>query len=159
MNEKIRADGPLQDVFIHPLADVQSVHIGAGTRIWQFVVILPQARIGSECNICSHCFIEDGAVVGNRVTIKNGVSVWNGVTLADEVFVGPNVSFTNDKLPRSGNRNFRLLSTLVGRGASIGAGAVILPGLRIGQGAMVGAGSVVTKDVPDGAVVRGNPAR
>lgn len=158
MNEK-RADRVLKDVFIHRLADVQSAHIGGGTKIWQFVVVSVGVRIGTECNICSHCFIEDDVIIGNRVTIKNGVYLWNGITLADDVFVGPNVSFTNDKFPRSGNRDFRLLRTIIERGASIGAGAVILPGLRIGQEALVGAGSVVTRDVPDGAVVRGNPAR
>lgn len=148
-------DGPL----IHPLADVGAATIGAGTRIWQFVVILPQARIGRDCNICSHCFIESDVVIGDRVTIKNGVQVWNGARIGNDVFVGPNVSFTNDRLPRSMNRDFVAVPLHIGRNASIGAGAVILPGTRIGEGAMVAAGSVVTKDVPPGALVRGNPAR
>jgi acetyltransferase-like isoleucine patch superfamily enzyme len=145
--------------FVHPLADVQSKVIGANTRIWQFVVVLPRARIGSDVNICSHCFIENDVVIGDRVTIKSGVQLWDGLRVGDDVFIGPNVSFTNDRYPRSGNRNFEMLTTVIGVGASIGAGAVILPGLKIGPRALVGAGSVVTRDVPSGVVVSGNPAR
>jgi acetyltransferase-like isoleucine patch superfamily enzyme len=144
---------------IHELADVQSGDIGAGTRIWQYCVVLQGARIGADCNVCSHCFIEGGAVIGDRVTIKNGVQVWKGVVVGDDVFIGPNVTFCNDRYPTSGNRAFELLATEVCAGASIGAGATILPGIRIGKGAMVGAGSVVTRDVEDGAVVAGNPAK
>lgn len=144
---------------IHPLADVACTSIGSGSRVWQFVVILEGARIGRDCNVCAHCYVESGAVLGDRVTLKCGVHVWDGVTLEDDVFVGPNVCFTNDRHPRSGNRDFRLERTLVRRGASIGAGAVLLPGITIGAGAVVGAGSVVTRDVPDGATVIGNPAR
>lgn len=144
---------------IHPLSDVQSLHIGAGTRIWQYVVVLPEARIGSDCNICSHCFIENDVVVGDRVTVKCGVQLWDGLRIADDVFIGPNVTLTNDKQPESGNAAFVKLQTHIGNGASIGAGAVILPGLRIGGGAFVAAGSVVTRDVPDGKLVMGNPAR
>lgn len=145
--------------FIHALADCQSTDIGGGTRIWQFVVVLAGARIGASCNVCSHCLIEGDAILGDRVTVKSGVQVWNGVHLHDDVFVGPNVTFSNDRHPRSGHREFKLEPTVVERGASIGAGAVILPGLRIGAGAMVGAGAVVTRDVPPGATVVGNPAR
>lgn len=145
--------------FVHPSADVQATEIGVGTRIWQFVVVLPGAQIGADVNICSHCFVENDVVIGDRVTIKSGVQLWDGVTLGDDVFVGPNVSFTNDRLPRSGNRDFERLPTFIEDGASIGAGAVILPGLRIRTGALVAAGAVVTRDVPAGAVVRGNPAR
>jgi acetyltransferase-like isoleucine patch superfamily enzyme len=145
--------------FAHPLSDVQSAAIGPGTRIWQYVVVLPGARIGRDCNICSHCFIENDVSIGDRVTIKSGVQVWDGITLEDGVMVGSNVSFTNDRHPRSGNRSFELERTVVARDASIGAGAVLLPGLRIGAGATVGAGAVVTRDVPDGATVVGNPAR
>lgn len=145
--------------FIHPLSDVQTSDIGEGTRIWQFVVVLPGARIGANCNICSHCLIEGDVVVGNDVTVKSGVQLWNGVELGDGVFVGPNVTFTNDRHPRSGNRDFTLARTVVEAGASIGAGATLLPGIRIGAGAMVGAGAVVTRDVAPGTTVVGNPAR
>ena len=123
------------------------------------MVVLPGAVIGRDGNICSHCFIENKVVVGDRVTIKCGVQLWDGVTLEDDVFVGPNVTFTNDLQPRSRNAAAELLPTVVKKGASIGANATILPGLTIGEGAMVGAGSVVTKDVPSGVTVVGNPAR
>lgn len=146
-------------MFIHPSSDVQSKQIGEGTRIWQYVVILPGAVIGRDSNICSHCFIENKVVVGDRVTVKCGVQLWDGVTLEDDVFVGPNVTFTNDPQPRSRNAAATLLPTLVKKGASIGANATILPGLTIGEGAMVGAGAVVTKDVPPRTLVVGNPAR
>ena len=144
---------------IHPLADVQSISIGTGTRIWQFAVILPGAVIGNDCNICSHCFIENEVIVGNRVTVKNGVQLWDGLHIMDDVFIGPNVTFTNDRSPRSGRHDFELLRTVVEQGASIGAGAVILPGVRIGARSMVGAGAVVTKNVPPGITVVGCPAR
>ena len=146
-------------MFIHPSSDVQSKQIGEGTRVWQYVVILPGAVIGRDGNICSHCFIENQVVVGDRVTVKCGVQLWDGVTLEDDVFVGPNATFTNDREPRSRNASATLLPTLVKKGASIGANATILPGLTIGEGAMVGAGSVVTKDVPPRTLVVGNPAR
>ena len=146
-------------MFIHPSSDVQSKQIGEGTRIWQYVVVLPGAVIGRDGNICSHCFIENQVVVGDRVTVKCGVQLWDGVTLEDDVFVGPNVTFTNDPQPRSRNGGAKLLPTLVKKGASIGANATILPGLTIGEGAMIGAGSVVTKDVPPRTLVLGNPAR
>jgi UDP-2-acetamido-3-amino-2,3-dideoxy-glucuronate N-acetyltransferase len=144
---------------IHPSADVQSKQIGEGTRVWQYVVILSGAVIGRDGNICSHCFIENQVVVGDRVTVKCGVQLWDGVTLEDDVFVGPNATFTNDREPRSRNAGATLLPTLVKKGASIGANATILPGLTIGEGAMVGAGAVVTKDVPPRTLVVGNPAR
>jgi acetyltransferase-like isoleucine patch superfamily enzyme len=146
-------------MFIHPSSDVQSKQIGEGTRVWQYVVILPGAVIGRDGNICSHCFIENKVVVGDRVTVKCGVQLWDGVTLEDDVFVGPNATFTNDLEPRSRNDAAKLLPTLVKKGASIGANATILPGLTIGEGAMVGAGAVVTKDVPPRTLVVGNPAR
>ena len=146
-------------MFIHPSSDVQSKQIGEGTRIWQYVVILPGAVIGRDGNICSHCFIENKVVVGDRVTVKCGVQLWDGVTLEDDVFVGSNATFTNDLKPRSRNAAAQLLPTLVKKGATIGANATILPGLIIGEGAMVGAGAVVTKDVPPGCTVVGNPAR
>ena len=146
-------------MFIHPSSDVQSKQIGEGTRVWQYVVILPGAVIGRDGNICSHCFIENKVIVGDRVTVKCGVQLWDGVTLEDDVFVGPNATFTNDLQPRSRNSAAQLLPTVVKKGASIGANATILPGLTIGEGAMVGAGSVVTKDVPPRTLVVGNPAR
>jgi UDP-2-acetamido-3-amino-2,3-dideoxy-glucuronate N-acetyltransferase len=139
--------------------EVGSKQIGEGTTIWQFVVVLPGAQIGSECNICSHCFIENDVIIGDRVTIKNGVKIYDGVRIEDDVFIGPNVTFTNDRYPKSKNESYTRLDTWVEDGVSIGGGAVILPGIRIGAGATVGAGAVVTKDVPPGVTVVGNPAR
>jgi acetyltransferase-like isoleucine patch superfamily enzyme len=147
------------DHFVHPLADVQTTMVGSGTRIWQFVVVLPGARIGADVNICSHCFIENEVVIGDRVTIKNGVQLWDGLRVADDVFIGPNVSFTNDRYPRSRNQEAKLVQTVIEEGASIGAGAVICPGLNIGAGAMVAAGAVGVHDVPAGVTVVGNPAK
>jgi len=148
----------MKEIFIHATADVQTSHIGSGTTIWQNCVVLPGARIGKDNNLCAGSFIEGGATLGDRVTIKNGVQVFSGVTIGDDVFVGPNVSFTNDKSPRS-KKHVPPLATEVQNGVSIGAGAVILPGIVIGKGAMVGAGAVVTRDVPPYSTVVGNPAR
>lgn len=145
--------------FVHQTADVQIDAIGSETRVWQFVVILPGATVGAQCNICSHCFIEGGVTIGDRVTIKSGVQLWDGITVEDDVFIGPNATFTNDRFPRSRQYLAEPLKTSIGKGASIGAGAVILPGVSISPGAMVGAGAVVTKSVPPNAVVVGNPAR
>lgn len=146
--------------FIHPLADVQSTDIGDGTRIWQFAVILKGAKIGRDCNICAHTFIENDVVMGNNVCLKCGVYLWDGVRIGSNVFVGPNATFCNDLYPRAGVHDERrkLLPTIIEDGASIGAGAVILPGATIGRNAIVGAGAVVTKDVPAGVTVVGNPA-
>lgn len=144
---------------VDPSASVLSTNIGPGTKIWQFVVILPSALVGADCNICSHCFIENDVVVGNRVTIKNGVQLWDGLRVGDDVFIGPNVTFTNDKMPRSKQHPLSYLLTHIEAGASIGGGATILPGLKIGRKAMVGAGAVVTRSVPPNAIVVGNPAR
>ena len=142
----------------HPEGRVESSDIGPGTRVWAFAHILEGARIGADCNICDHTFVEGGAVVGDRVTVKCGVQLWNGVTLEDDVFVGPNATFTNDPFPRSRLLPLEFARTLVRRGASIGANATLLPGITIGAGAMVGAGAVVTRDVPPRAIVVGNPA-
>lgn len=144
---------------IHPSADVKSLTIGEGTTVWQFVVILAQARIGRGCNINAHCFIENDVVLGDRVTVKCGVYLWDGLRVADDVFIGPNATFTNDRLPRSKQYPESFPITVIESGASIGAAAVILPGLTIGAGAMIGAGAVVTHDVPARALVVGNPAR
>jgi len=144
---------------IHSLADCQNQNIPESTKVWQFCVVLPDAKIGENCNICSHCFIENDVVIGNNVTIKCGVQVWDGVELEDDVMVGANVSFTNDKYPRSHNKDWDMLRTKVCKGASIGAGATILPGITIGASSIIGAGSVVTRDVPAGEIWVGNPAK
>lgn len=144
---------------IHHFSDVHSLKIGTATRIWQFVVILSNARIGDDCNICSHVLIENDVIIGDRVTVKSGVQLWDGLRIEDDVFIGPNVTFTNDPFPRSKQYPATFAVTTVQTGASIGGGATILPGVTIGRHAMVGAGAVVTRSVPDYAVVVGNPAR
>ena len=145
---------------IHPQAAVDpAATVGAGTKIWQFAIVLGGARIGADCNLNAHTLVEGGAAIGDRVTLKCGVYIWDGVTLEDDVFCGPNATFTNDKHPRSRQRPTEFAQTVVERGASIGAGAVILPGVRVGAGAMIGAGAVVTRDVPAGETWLGNPAR
>ena len=144
---------------IHPLSDCKNINIPDNTSIWQFCVIFPDCQIGENCNICSHCLIENDVVIGNNVTIKSGVQIWDGITIEDDVFVGANVTFTNDKYPRSKNTDWELLPTLIKKGASIGAGSTILPGLTIGENAVVGAGSVATKNIPDGELWMGNPAQ
>ncbi|CAM2827814.1 acyltransferase [Helicobacter burdigaliensis] len=133
---------------IHKLADVQSENIGSGTKIWQFCVVLPKAIIGENCNICSHCFIENDVKIGNNVTIKCGVQIWDGIEIEDDVFIGPNVTFCNDKYPRSKQYPKEFSKTIIKKGASIGANATILPGITIGENAMVGAGAIVTKNIP-----------
>jgi UDP-2-acetamido-3-amino-2,3-dideoxy-glucuronate N-acetyltransferase len=150
---------PRENVFVHQLADVASNAIGRGTRIWQFVVVLPGAKIGTDCNICAHVFIENDVVVGNRVTIKSGVQLWDGLRVGNDVFIGPNATFTNDPFPRSKRYPDKYLETIIEDGASIGAGAVILPGLTIGAGAFVAAGAVVTRSVAPKSLVAGVPAR
>ncbi len=144
---------------IHPSADVQTAAVGEGTQIWQYVVVLPGARIGRDCNLNAHCLVENDVVIGDRVTLKSGVYLWDGTTVEDDVFIGPNATFTNDKFPRSRRKPEQFQRIVIRRGASIGANATILGGVTIGEDAIVGAGSVVTRDVPAGVVVRGNPAR
>lgn len=143
---------------IHSLSDVQTIKIGDNTRIWQYVVVLSGATIGSNCNICSHSFVENDVKIGNNVTVKCGVYLWDGIVLEDNVQIGPNVTFTNDKYPRA-KQAFELRRTTIKKNASIGAASVILGGITIGENAMIGAGSVVTKDVPANELWVGNPAK
>lgn len=143
---------------IHALADVQTHAIGADTLVWQFAIILKGAVVGNYCNINCHTFIENDVVIGNHVTVKSGVYLWDGITVEDFVFIGPNVTFTNDKVPRSKQYPTSFDRTVLKQGASIGAGATILGGVEIGRYALVGAGSLVTKSVPDFALVYGSPA-
>ncbi|HUA98717.1 MAG TPA: acyltransferase [Terracidiphilus sp.] len=147
--------------FLHPLALAESASIGAGTRVWAFAHVMAGAEVGSDCNLGEHAFIESGACIGSRVTVKNGVSVWAGVHVEDDAFLGPHCVFTNDPNPRAYIRKgpAALVETHVRQGATIGAGAVIVCGHEIGRCAFVGAGAVVIRDVPDFALVVGNPAR
>ena len=148
---------------LHKLSDVQTKNIGKGTTVWQYCVILSKAKIGKDCNICSNCFIEDDVVIGDRVVIKNGVYVFNAIHIENDVFIGPNVTFTNDKYPKSrqgvSDKKQNYPRTLICDGASIGGGSTILPGIRIGKKAIVGAGSVITKDVEDGEIIYGYSAK
>lgn len=130
---------------IHKMSDVQSSNIGKNTNIWQFCVVLPNAKIGDNCNICSHCFIENDVVIGDNVTIKCGVQIWDGITIEDNVFIGPNVTFCNDKYPKSKQYPKEFLKTIIKKGASIGANATILPGVVIGENAVVGWGLSLQK--------------
>ncbi|MDW2075378.1 WxcM-like domain-containing protein [Vibrio sp. 1863] len=145
-------------MMIHKLSDVQTNKIGEGTNIWQFCVVLADAEIGVEANICSNCFIENDVVIGDRVTVKSGVQIWDGTRIENDVFIGPNVTFTNDKYPRSKQYPEEFTKTIIKTGASIGANATILPGVTIGENALVAAGAVVTRNVPENAIVKGNPA-
>jgi UDP-2-acetamido-3-amino-2,3-dideoxy-glucuronate N-acetyltransferase len=149
----------MSDVFVHEQGLCETGEVGSGTRIWAFAHVLAGAKIGADCNICDGVFVEGGATVGDRVTVKCGVQLWTGVELEDDVFVGPNATFTNDRFPRSRQWLDEHPRAVVRAGASIGANATILPGVEIGRGAMVGAGAVVTRSVPPHAVVTGNPAR
>ena len=144
---------------IHPLSDCQNTNIPESTNIWQYCVVLPGAQIGENVNICSHCFIENDVKIGNNVTIKCGVQIWDGIELEDNVMIGSNVTFTNDMYPRAKNKDWKLLHTKVCKGATIGAGATLLPGITIGERAFIAAGSVVTKDVPAGELWMGSPAK
>lgn len=145
--------------FVHAQGLCESTHIGQDTRIWAFTHIMPNAVIGSNCNICDYVFIENEVLIGNNVTIKSGVQIWDGLVIEDDVFIGPNVTFTNDLFPRSKDYSAAFEKTIIRKKASIGANATILPGIEIGEMSMIGAGAVVTKSVPPKAVVVGNPAR
>ncbi|TKI07873.1 WxcM-like domain-containing protein [Martelella alba] len=147
------------NVFIHPLAICESKAIGANTRIWAFAHVLPGASLGGDCNVCDHVFIENDVRIGHRVTLKCGVQVWDGIRIEDDVFVGPNVTFTNDPFPRSKAYPPTFARTVIRKGASLGANSTILPGLTIGANAMIGAGAVVTRSIPANAIVAGNPAK
>lgn len=144
---------------IHPLADVQSQNIGKGTRIWQFCVVLSQAKIGNNCNICAQVLIENDVIIGDNVTVKSGVQIWDGARIEDNVFIGPNVTFTNDMYPKSQNKDFECKGITLRKGCSIGANTTLLPGIEIGENSLVGAGSVITKSVPAGEIWVGNPAK
>ena len=146
-------------VRIHPLSDVQSSNVGVGTQFWQFAIVLQGAKIGKYCNINCHTFIENDVEVGDYVTVKSGVYLWDGIRIEDHVFIGPNATFTNDQFPRSRRKPGAFKGAYLKNNASIGANATIVGAVRIGSYAMVGAGSVVTRDVPDHALVYGNPAR
>lgn len=144
---------------IHTLADCQNENIPESTNIWQYCVVLPGAVIGENVNICSHCFIENDVKIGDNVTIKCGVQIWDGIELEDNVMIGSNVTFTNDRYPRAKNMDWEMLYTRVCKGATVGAGSTILPGITIGERAFIAAGSVVTKDVPAGELWMGSPAK
>ncbi len=154
----IPRQGGFVSVFIHPKAICESATVGEGSRVWAFAHVFPHARIGRDANICDHVLIENDVVIGDRVTVKSGVQLWDGIDVGDDVFIGPNATFTNDPFPRSKHHIATYPRTTIEAGASVGGGAVILPGIRIGRSAMVGAGAVVTKNVPPFAIVRGNPA-
>jgi UDP-2-acetamido-3-amino-2,3-dideoxy-glucuronate N-acetyltransferase len=145
--------------FVHPNGICETADVGENTRIWAFAHILSGARIGRDCNICDHVFVENDVQIGDRVTVKCGVQLWDGISVGDDAFLGPNATFTNDPFPRSRQQPQSFSRTIVGPGASIGANATILPGISIGSHAMVGAGAVVVHSVPANAIVVGNPAR
>ena len=147
------------NVFVHPQGICESKQIGPRSRVWAFAHILSGAVIGEDANICDHTFIENDVKIGDRVTIKSFVAVWDGIRIEDDVFIGPSVSFANDKYPRSKKYLQKYPITFIRKGASIGNGAVILPGVEIGEYAMVGAGSVVSKNIAPFALVKGQPAK
>lgn len=143
---------------IHRLSDVQSENIGRETNIWQFCVVLKNAVIGNNCNICANVLIENDVIIGNNVTVKSGVQIWDGISIEDNVFIGPNVTFTNDLIPRSKVYPERFEKTIIKYGSSIGANSTIIAGVIIGDHSMIGAGSVVTKSIPANTIWYGNPA-
>lgn len=145
--------------FVHSQGICETDSVGPGTKVWAFAHVLPGAIIGDDCNICDHVFIENDVVLGDRVTVKCGVQLWDGLRVGNDVFIGPNVTFTNDPFPKSKQRPSEFAKTTLEEGCSVGANATILPGISIGRNAMVGAGAVVTRSVPPNAIVHGNPAR
>lgn len=147
-----------KDTFVHPSAIVNSEDIGEGTRIWEFASIMKGSKVGSNCNICGGCFIEEGAVIGSNVVIKNNVSIWKGVTIEDNAFVGPGVVFTNEKEPRSLHPK-ELARTIICEGASLGAGSIIIAPVSVGSYASIGAGAIVTRNIDPHKLALGNPAR
>ncbi|MFW9931880.1 MAG: acyltransferase [Candidatus Thorarchaeota archaeon] len=150
----------MSNIFIHEKAVVDDgAQIGEGTRIWHFAHIRSTAKIGKHCNIGKGVYVDADVVIGDNVKIQNGVSVYHGVTIEDDVFCGPHMTFTNDMYPRAFGDTFEVSKTLVKKGASIGAHAVIICDTTLGEYCMVGSGSVVTKDVPNHCLVVGNPAR
>lgn len=147
-------------IFIHETAEVSpKAQIGEGTKIWNQVQVREEAVIGENCIISKNVYIDTKVQIGNRVKIQNNVNVYHGVQIEDDVFLGPSMTFTNDLYPRAFSDEWKITETLVKRGASIGAGAVVVCGVTIGEYAMIGSGSVVTKDVSSHALVVGNPAR
>lgn len=144
---------------IHKLADVQSDVIGNNTNIWQYCVVMKTAVIGNDCNINSHVLIENGVVLGNRVTVKSGVQLWQGIKVDDDVFIGPNATFTNDKYPRSKKYPSSWQTIHIKQGASIGANCTVTGGLTVGVFSMLGAGSVLTRNIPAHELWYGNPAK
>ncbi len=157
----MRAATVTETWFAHPQAIVESDDIGPRTRVWAFAHVMAGAKIGCDCNLCDHSFVETGAVLGNNVTVKNGVAIWNGVTVQDNVFLGPHCVLTNDPNPRAYIKKGPevLMRTLICANATIGANATIVCGITVGHYAFVGAGSVVIRSIPDFALVVGNPAR
>lgn len=149
------------DAFVHPQGLCESPSVGPGTRVWAFAHVMAGAVVGSDCNVCGGAFVEAGAIVGDRVTIKNNALVFDRVTIGDDVFIGPNVVFTNDLRPRAHIKRSgdALLATRVDRGATLGAGVVVVCGIRVGEHAFAAAGAVLTRDVPAHGFVAGNPAR
>jgi len=150
----------VNEVYVHPTAVVdKTAVIGEGTKIWHFVHVRENAKIGKYSVLGHSVYVGKGVEIGNRVKLQNRATVYQGVKIEDNVFVGPHVTFTNDPYPRSLSTDWTIMSTLVEKGASIGAGAVIMCGVTIGEYAMIGAGSIVTKDIPPHAMAYGNPAR
>ncbi|MBL6736816.1 MAG: N-acetyltransferase [Burkholderiales bacterium] len=148
------------NVFIHPSASVDvSASLGDGTKVWINVQVRENVSIGVDCILSKDVYIDHAVSIGHRCKIQNSVSVYNGVTIQDDVFVGPNVAFTNDKVPRAFNSEWEITPTLIKSGASIGSNATIICGITIGEYAMIAAGSVVTRDVPPYTLVMGNPSR